>query len=67
MRLLVIAIACCLGAAVNASAAEIKSISRLAAGPGNVLFVADWKAGRIHAILMGTTALSLNVVLPGPA
>jgi len=28
--LLVIAIACCLGAAVNVSAAEIKSISRLA-------------------------------------
>ena len=52
MRLLVIAIACCLSAAVNASAAEIKSISRLAAGPGNVLFVADWKAGRIHAITL---------------
>ena len=43
MRLLVIAIACGLSAAVNASAAEIKSISRLAVGPGNVLFVADWK------------------------
>ena len=52
MRLLVIATACCLSAAVNASAAEIKSISRLAAGPGNVLFVADWKAGRIHAITL---------------
>src|SRR5262245_2669620 len=52
MRLLVIAIACCLGAAVNASAAEIKSISRLAVGPGNVLFVADWKAGRVHAITL---------------
>jgi hypothetical protein len=52
MRLLVIAIACCLSAAVNASAAEIKSISRLAAGPGNVLFVADWKAGRVHAITL---------------
>ena len=52
MRLLVIAIACCLSAAVNASAAEIKSISRLAVGPGNVLFVADWKAGRVHAITL---------------
>ena len=50
MRLLVIAIVCCLGAAVNASAAEIKSISRLAAGPENVLFVADWKSARVHAI-----------------
>jgi hypothetical protein len=52
MRLLVIAIACCLSASVNASAAEIKSISRLAAGPGNVLFVADWKAARVHAITL---------------
>ena len=50
--LLVIAIACCLGAAVNVSAGEIKSISRLAVGPGNVLFVADWKAGRVHAITL---------------
>src|SRR5262249_18201372 len=50
--LLVIAIACCLGAAVNVSAAEINSISRLAVGPGNVLFVADWKAGRVHAITL---------------
>src|SRR5262252_5329802 len=50
MRLLLIAIAYCLGAAVNASAAEIKSISRLAAGPENVLFVADWKTARVHAI-----------------
>src|SRR5262252_2356680 len=50
--LLVIAITCCLSAAVNASAPEIKSISRLAVGPGNVLFVADWKAGRVHAITL---------------
>src|SRR5215813_4977002 len=50
MRLLLIAIAYCLGAASNASAADIKSISRLAAGPENVLFVADWKSARVHAI-----------------
>src|SRR5262245_2524997 len=56
MRLLVIAFACCLSAAVNAFAAEIKSISRLAVGPGNVLFVADWKAGRIHAIALAEAA-----------
>ena len=52
MRLLLVAIACCLGAASNASAADIKSISRLAAGPGNVLFVADWKSARVHAITL---------------
>jgi hypothetical protein len=52
MRLLAIAAACCLSAAIDASAADIKSISRLAAGPGDVLFVADWKAARIHAITL---------------
>ena len=46
MRLFAIAIACYLGAAVNASAADVKSISRLAAGPENILFVADWKTAR---------------------
>ena len=50
MRLVLIAIVYCLSAAVNASGAEIKSISRLAAGPDNVLFVADWKTARVHAI-----------------
>lgn len=33
-----------------ASAADVQSISRLEAGPGNVLFVADWKTARVHAI-----------------
>jgi len=56
MRLLLVAIACCLGAASNASAADIKSISRLAAGPGNVLFVADWKSARVHAITLPPAA-----------
>ncbi len=50
MRLLLIAIAYFLGTAINASAAEIKSISRLAAGPDDILFVADWKTARVHAI-----------------
>jgi hypothetical protein len=50
MRLFIILVACCLGAAANASAADIRSISRLAAGPGNVLFIADWKTARVHAI-----------------
>ena len=52
VSLLVIATACCLGAAANASAADIKSISRLAAGPENVLFIADWKTARVHAITL---------------
>src|SRR5215510_5293235 len=52
MRLLLVAIACCIGAASNASGADIKSISRLAAGPENVLFVADWKTARVHAITL---------------
>jgi hypothetical protein len=52
MRLVLVAIACCLGAASNALAADIKSISRLAAGPENVLFVADWKEARVHAITL---------------
>jgi len=56
MRLLLVAIACCLGAASNASAADIKSISRLAAGPENVLFVADWKSARVHAITLPLAA-----------
>ena len=56
MRLLRVAIACCLGAVSNASAADIKSISRLAAGPENVLFVADWKSARVHAITLPRAA-----------
>ena len=52
MRLLIVAFACCLGAASNASAADINSISRLAAGPENVLFVADWKSARVHSITL---------------
>jgi hypothetical protein len=56
MRLALIAIACFLGVAVDASAAEIKSISRLAAGPDNVLFVADWKTARVHAISLPQVA-----------
>ena len=56
MRLFVIFVVCCLGAAANAPAADINSISRLAAGPGNVLFVADWKTARVHAITLPEAA-----------
>ena len=33
----------------HAVAANLKSVSRIAFGPSNILFVADWKAGCIHA------------------
>jgi hypothetical protein len=56
VSLLVIATACCFGVAVKASAADIKSISRLAAGPQNVLFLADWKTARVHAITLPESA-----------
>jgi hypothetical protein len=58
MRLLTIAAAAsvvgCLSTA--AGAADIKSISRLATGPGNVLFVADWKSARVHAVTLPDAA-----------
>jgi hypothetical protein len=56
MRILVISLACCLGVTANAFAADIRSISRLAAGPENVLFVADWKTARVHAITLPEVA-----------
>jgi hypothetical protein len=56
MRLFVIFVGCCLGAAANAFATDITSISRLAAGPENVLFVADWKTARVHAITLPEAA-----------
>jgi len=56
MRAFVLFVACCLGAAANASAADIRSISRLSAGPGNVLFIADWKSARVHEITLPAAA-----------
>ena len=50
MRLSIIATACLLGLSANVFAADVHSISRLAAGPGNILFIADWKAAEVHAI-----------------
>jgi hypothetical protein len=50
MRLQLIAITCLLALPVAAFAAHVESISRLAAGPGNILFVADWKEAKVHAI-----------------
>ena len=56
MRLLLVTIACCLGATSTVSAADVQSISRLAAGPENILFVADWKRARLHAITLPRAA-----------
>jgi len=56
MRIPFIAISGLLLAATGASAADVKSISRLAAGPDNILFVADWKAARVHAITLPAAA-----------
>lgn len=50
MRRSIIAMACLLSLSAGAFAADVESISRLAAGPGNILFVADWKAAKVHAI-----------------
>lgn len=52
MRLTSIACAWLLGTSLTASAADVRSISRLAAGPDDVLFVADWRAARVHAIAL---------------
>jgi hypothetical protein len=48
----IVTAACLLAASLPAFAANIASISRLEAGPGNVLFVADWKEARIHAVTL---------------
>ena len=50
MRTRLLTAACLLAASAPAFAANITSISRLEAGPDNVLFVADWKAAQVHAI-----------------
>lgn len=50
MRHSILSLASLLSIGAAASAADVQSISRLEAGPGNVLFVADWKAARVHAI-----------------
>ena len=39
-----------------AFAAGIKSVSRLAAGPGNILFLADWKDAKVHALRLPDAA-----------
>jgi hypothetical protein len=50
MRRSFLSLASLLSVTTIAGAANVQSISRLEAGPGNILFVADWKAARVHAI-----------------
>ena len=38
--------------ATGASAADVRSVSRLAFGPDNILFVADWKGAQVHALAL---------------
>ncbi|MDP3072805.1 MAG: hypothetical protein Q8N18_21110 [Opitutaceae bacterium] len=41
-----------LAAVLRVPAADVQSVSRLAFGPDGVLFVADWKASAIHALVL---------------
>ncbi len=36
--------------ALSVTAADVKSVSRLAFGPDGILFLADWKASSVHAV-----------------
>ena len=38
--------------ATGTFAADVKSVSRLAFGPDNILFVADWKGAQVHALAL---------------
>src|SRR5499426_3111021 len=42
--------------AASATAADIKSVSRLAVGPANVLFLADWRDAKVHALSLPDAA-----------
>lgn len=56
MRLPLALLALTAAVASNASAADIKSLSRLAVGPDNVLFLADWKDAKVHALKLRPVA-----------
>ncbi|MGQ5524172.1 hypothetical protein ACUHMQ_13040 [Chitinimonas sp. PSY-7] len=45
-----------IGMTTIAGVATIQSISRIAVGPDNILFVADWKAAKLHALDVPTSA-----------
>src|SRR5262245_11494815 len=42
--------------AANTQADDIKSVSRLAVGPPNVLFLADWREAKVHALALPDAA-----------
>jgi hypothetical protein len=56
MRIKALALVCGIGLSVNTFAADIHSISRLAAGPDNILFVADWKDAKVYAVTLPPAA-----------
>jgi hypothetical protein len=56
MRIRHLALAGSLAVASAAHAADIESITRLAFGPDNTIFVADWKAARVHALVLPAAA-----------
>jgi hypothetical protein len=56
MRLLLSTLLIGFTLAGNALAADIKSVSRLAVGPANVLFLADWREAKVHALRLPDAA-----------
>src|SRR5262245_28441068 len=40
----------------NTQTDDIKSVSRLAVGPANVLFLADWREAKVHALALPDAA-----------
>jgi hypothetical protein len=50
MKIAALSIAVGITLSVPASAGDVSSVSRLAFGPENVLFVADWKSAQVHAV-----------------
>ena len=53
---MIVAVAAAL-VATGTFAADVKSVSRLAFGPDNILFVADWKGAQVHALTLPAPVL----------
>jgi hypothetical protein len=56
MRTMLLGLLASTALATRAAAADVRSISRIAFGPDNTVFVADWKAARIHALRLTPAA-----------
>lgn len=52
MRLALLALALGMSVAGPLKAADVQSVSRITFGPDGVLFVADWRAAKIHALTL---------------